>query len=272
MYEPNVEAILSRLRPDDVVLDVGGWACPFNRANIVMDAEPFATRGYYRTLGLPPSQGGATEHFTSGSWIQRDLCGREPWPLADRSVDFAICSHTLEDLRDPLWVCAELIRVAKAGYIEVPSRAAEQSRGWEAIGIAGLSHHRWLIDITDNRITFLMKYHLLHADWRYSLPPRFLRDLPEARRVQWLFWEGSFDYEERTIHGSHAQAAELERFVQATRPYGRALLRASDAGREVSRLLRGAVRRARNLGGERLSNDESKDESKDEKETERRGE
>ena len=58
-----------------------------------------------------------------------------------------ICSHTLEDLRDPLWVCAELVRVAKAGYVEVPSRAAEQSRGWEHPRIAGLSHHRWLIEI-----------------------------------------------------------------------------------------------------------------------------
>jgi hypothetical protein len=245
MYEPNVQVILSRLRPDDVVLDVGAWACPFNRANIVLDAEPFETRGYYRTLGLPAWQGGKVECFEKESWIQRDLCAREPWPLADKSVDFAICSHTLEDLRDPLWVCSELIRVARAGYIEVPSRAAEQSRGWEAARIAGLSHHRWLIDIGDNRITFLMKYHLLHADWRYSLPASFLRALPESRRVQWLFWTGSFEYAERTIHGSDAQAAELQRFVNARRPYPAALLRASAAAREVSRLARGAARRAR---------------------------
>jgi hypothetical protein len=125
MYEPNVQAIISRLRDDDIVLDVGGWVRPFNRANIVMDAEPYETRGYYRTLGLPASQGGATERFTRSSWIQRDLCERDPWPLADRSADFAVCSHTLEDVRDPVWVCSELVRVAKAGYIEVPSRAAE---------------------------------------------------------------------------------------------------------------------------------------------------
>ena len=56
MYEPNVDRILSLVRPGDVVLDVGGWACPFNRANIVVDAEPFETRGYYRLIGLPPSQ------------------------------------------------------------------------------------------------------------------------------------------------------------------------------------------------------------------------
>lgn len=250
MFEANVGAIVARLRPQDVVLDVGGWACPFNRANVVIDAEPFETRGYYRTLGLPAAQGGAIEQFDRASWIQRDLCSREPWPLADKSIDFAICSHTLEDLRDPLWVCSELIRVARAGYVEVPSRLAEQSRGWERTEVAGLSHHRWLIDIEGARISFLMKYHLIHADWRYSFPPSFLRGLPDAQKVQWLFWEGSFEYEERTIHGPDAQAAELEGFVRKIRPYSRARLRGSDGLRTVAGLARGAVRRAgRLLGG-----------------------
>lgn len=249
MYEPNVVKVLERLRPTDIVLDVGGWACPFNRANVVIDAEPFETRGYYRTLGLPASQGGSAEAFTRESWIRRDLCAREPWPLADKSVDFAICSHTLEDLRDPLWVCSELVRVARAGYVEVPSRAAEQSRGWERAGIAGLSHHRWLVDIADGRISFLMKYHLLHADWRYSFPRSFLASMPEAQKVQWLFWEGGFEFEERTIHGSEAQAAELEGFVRRTRPYPPALLQASDAARAVANLAGRAAGRLRRLAG-----------------------
>lgn len=243
MFEANVERILSRLRPADVVLDAGGWACPFNRANVVIDAEPYETRGYYRTVGLPASQGGAREHFSAASWIQRDLCARDPWPLADRSVDFAICSHTLEDLRDPLWVCSELLRVARAGYIEVPSRAAEQSRGWEHPRIAGLSHHRWLIDVEGGHITFLMKYHLVHTHWRYSLPVSFLRALAPAAHVQWLFWEESFTFEERVIHGSGAQAAELERFVQATRPYSDARLRYAAVSNRVAALGRRAVRR-----------------------------
>jgi hypothetical protein len=247
MLERNVDLILARLKPGDVVLDVGGWACPFNRANVIIDAEPYETRGYYRTVGLPASQGGEREHFDRSSWIRRDLCAADPWPLADKSIDFAICSHTLEDLRDPLAVCRELVRVARAGYIEVPSRAAEQSRGWEHPRLAGLSHHRWLIDIEGTRLSFLMKFHLVHAHWRYSLPASFFERLPGARRVQWLFWEDAFEYGERTIHGLDAQAAELERFVRATRPYPAAALRASDAARGLGRLLRGAARRGRRL-------------------------
>ena len=247
MFEPHARLVLSRLSPGDIVLDVGGWACPFNRANVVMDAEPFETRGYYRTVGLPAFQGGTVEHFTRDSWIQRDLCAREPWPLADRSIDFAICSHTLEDVRDPIWVCSELVRVARAGYIEVPSRAAEQSRGWERADIAGLFHHRWLIDIDGPQISFLMKYHLLHADWRYSLPASFLRGLPEVQRVQWLFWKHTFDFVECVIHGSEAQGQELARFVQKTRPYPAVLLRAAAVSDHAASLARRAAGKARRL-------------------------
>src|SRR5688572_5342175 len=164
MYEPNVDQVLKEIAPSDVVLDIGGWARPFSRANFVMDAEPYETRGYY---GSP--QGGTREYFSAETWIQRDICERTPFPFVDKEIDFAICSHTLEDVRDPLWVCSEMIRVAKRGYIEVPSRVAESCRGVES-GQVGWSHHRWLIEIRDRRISFLMKYHKIHSHWRLSFP------------------------------------------------------------------------------------------------------
>ena len=219
MYEPNVARVLASLGDDDVVVDIGGWACPFNRANYIIDAEPFDTRGYYRTFGGKPSQGGDIERFTRDRWIVRDLCDRDPYPFADKSVDFVICSHTLEDLRDPLWVCAEMMRIGKRGYIEVPSRAWESARGHESPRTAGLSHHRWLIDITGDRIEFLMKFHAIHSHWRYSLPRAYLDAMAEADTVQWLFWTDRFAFGERTIHGLDAQRAELEAFVARVAPY-----------------------------------------------------
>src|SRR5689334_18962407 len=57
MFEPNVQRVLQLISADDVVLDIGGWASPFNRANYVMDAFPYETRGFYRTFGGPASQG-----------------------------------------------------------------------------------------------------------------------------------------------------------------------------------------------------------------------
>lgn len=236
MYEPNVQRILDSVASTDVVLDVGGWACPFNRANYILDAEPYETRGYYRTFGGSPSQGGTREYFTRETWIRRDVCDHTPFPFADKSIDFVICSHTLEDVRDPLWACQEMVRIGKRGYVEVPSRAAESSRGWEHPKLAGLSHHRWLIDIHGNEIRFLMKYHRIHCHWRFSLPAAFLRSLDESRKVQWLFWTDSFSFEEAIIHGLDNQESELERFVKATRPYSQWRLGTDKAWRRARQL------------------------------------
>ena len=211
MHEPNEILVLEQIKQSDVVLDIGGWARPFNRANYVLDAESYDTRGYYGDAR--PAQGGPREYFARDTWIQRDICDRQPFPFTDKQIDFCICSHTLEDIRDPLWVCSEMVRVSRRGYIEVPSRLAETCRGWESTRIAGLSHHRWLIDIAANSIVFRPKYHMIHSDRRYSLAPHVYRGLAEARRVQWLFWENSFEFSEQTIHGLDNIARELEGFV-----------------------------------------------------------
>lgn len=243
MYEPNVARVLASLTPDDVVVDIGGWACPFNRANYVIDAEAYDTRGYYRTFGGPASQGGDVEHFSRERWIVRDLCDHEPYPFADKSVDFVICSHTLEDVRDPLRVCAEMIRIAKRGYVEVPSRVWETCRGHESPRTAGLSHHRWLIEISGGRIEFLMKFHVMHSHWRYSLPVSYARALSPDASVSWLFWDEAFEFGERTVHGLDAQRAELEAFVARVHPYPAWRLAMDGAGGQVARAGRRVGRR-----------------------------
>jgi hypothetical protein len=219
MHEPNVVEVLARLRPHDKVLDIGGWACPFNRAQWVMDAEPYETRGFYRTFGGAPFQAGDIEMFTKDTWIQRDICNKEPYPFSDKYFDFVVCSHTLEDIRDPLWVCSEMIRIGKAGYIEVPSRLVESCRGVESPGMVGYSHHRWLIEIENNRVQFLQKLGLIHSHWRFSLPASFVRSMSKKEAVQWLWWTGGFEHGERILHGSQAQELALSSWIQAVHPY-----------------------------------------------------
>ena len=171
---------------EGLVLDVGGWANPLGRADWVIDLEPYETRGLY---GTPPS-----ERFTADTWVQRDICAKEPWPFDDDQFDFVVCSHTLEDVRDPIWVCDEMVRVAKAGYLEVPSRIEEHMTGLSGTW-AGWAHHRWVCDVDPYApsIDFVFKSHAIHAR---TLPKR---DLPPERRVQWLFWEGAFSYRERIL-------------------------------------------------------------------------
>ncbi len=245
MYEPHVKRVLDLLRPEDVVLDIGAWGSPFNRANYVLDLNPYETRGAYKNFGGKESQAGAHEHFTKETWIQRDICDREPWPFKDKEIDFAICSHVLEDIRDPLWVCSELRRIAKRGYIETPSRLVESSRGWEAPNIAGLSHHRWLVERDGDKLVFMMKYHAIHSHWRFSLPGSFLRSLDEASKVTFLFWDGTFVSEERILFSSGAEREELERFVRSTSPYPEWQLALSAHARRTEALARRVVDKVR---------------------------
>ena len=251
MFGPNVERLVSELAPDERVLDVGGWACPFNRAQWVVDIEPFETRGHYASFGGPRCQGPDVEWFTKDTWVQRDVCDHTPLPFADKAFDFAVCSHTLEDVRDPIWVCSELVRVARRGYIEVPSRTFESSVGAERRGQAGLSHHRWLIDIEGQRIRFLPKYHMIHTAWRFHLPERCLRGLSQEATVQWLWWNDTFTFEEVTIHGVEAQEAELERFAQTAGQRPAWMYDVDRAVRQVSGIPRRAaswaVRQARRV-------------------------
>src|SRR6059058_2170825 len=144
---------------------------------------PYETRGLY---GYEQGDRGA-ERFSADTWVVRDMCAREPWPFADKQFDFAICSHTLEDIRDPIWVCQELQRVAKAGYIEVPSRLEEQSRGVKGDWV-GWGHHRWLIDIDPNQslIEFTMKPHSIHGRPGCAFPAAFYETLEPIDRVLML--------------------------------------------------------------------------------------
>ena len=151
-------------------------------------------------------RGGDVERFTSATWVARDLCDREPWPFPDQYFDYCTCSHTLEDIRDPLWVCSEMRRVAKAGYIETPSMAFELTRGREAGVPVGLSHHFWLVEVSGSTITFHPKLHSLHGDRRLSLPRDRGLALPVDQQVAWLFWERDFEAREGWPHRENIEA------------------------------------------------------------------
>jgi len=68
-------------------------------------------------------------------------------PYSDGQVDFLYSRHTLEDLDNPTHFCAEIKRVARAGYIETPSAAAEFCRGVDggAPPYRGFYHHRCFV-------------------------------------------------------------------------------------------------------------------------------
>jgi SAM-dependent methyltransferase len=208
MLEAHRAELLRRVPGDARVLDVGGWASPLSRADWVIDLMPYASRGLY---GADPDP----ERFTADSWVQRDVCTHEPWPFADGAFDFVVCSHTLEDVRDPLRVVEEIARVGRAGYVEFPSRLVEQAWGVEGPWV-GYSHHHWLCeaDRAASALRFTFKPHALHAPPRH-FPAGFAQRLTAEQRVDWLWWEGAVTASERVHLGAESLEADLRGFVDA---------------------------------------------------------
>ncbi|NQU41427.1 MAG: methyltransferase domain-containing protein [Lentisphaerae bacterium] len=209
----NAKRICARLSSEARVIDIGGGASPFARADCVIDAVAYDDRSLLD--GGHPKEG---ERFCRESWVELDLCDRTPWPFLDNSFDFATCSHLLEDVRDPVWVCSEINRIAKAGYIEVPSRILEQSLGVEHPRYAGFYHHRWLITREGKTLCFRLKPHSIHS----------LRPAIVARVTPWQMinpdhafpafeWDGSFDYEEILEFDEDRVTAELVAFAEQCR-------------------------------------------------------
>lgn len=203
----DVKNVLQWIQPGDSVLDVGGGEQVFPRANAVIDLVPYSTRKHTsQTQEM-------AEAFTEKDWYVGDICSDEVWKhFSDKSFDFIVCSHTLEDIRDPIFVCKQLIRIGKAGYIEVPSRFREGVKGSPSSIVSGWEHHRWIIDVLENgTITFTMKHPFInHFDF-----------LGEARRQHafnfffqftGVHWVGSFNFIERGQKGSPLETENMSYF------------------------------------------------------------
>ena len=131
------------LTADALVLDVGGGAAHDSRANWVIDLTSWENRNWFYSERGELS--GTHDQIPPERWVQRDICDRDPWPFEDGQFDFVICSHTLEDVRDPVGVCREMMRVGRAGWITTPAAVTELTRGIESPHWCGWRHHRWLV-------------------------------------------------------------------------------------------------------------------------------
>jgi Methyltransferase domain len=240
MLETNVDLLLRTIRPEDLVLDVGGWYRPFTRADHVVDLMPYRTRGQGGTQGPLP------ERFGPDTWVQADFGGGDRLPFEDQRFDFVICSHTLEDIRDPVGLVRELSRVGKAGYVETPSALAELTFGIESRRYAGWYHHRWLVQMQPNRIEFRHKPAFVHGDRRFHLPKRMSRTLTPAERVSWLIWEGGLEANEIMDLDMDSVKRDIEDMVRRTGVYPPAMYRIApyaDAAGRLRNSASSAVRR-----------------------------
>jgi len=95
--------------------------------------------------------------------------------------DYAICTHTIEDISNPFFVCREIEKIAKAGLIIVPSKYTEFHR-WSHF--RGFIHHRWIFDVIEGQFTGFPKIN-------YIEHPKFDNKNGESELV--IEWEGKIN-------------------------------------------------------------------------------
>ena len=196
----NLPTLRERARASVRVLDVGGWYQPFNLATHVIDLRPYDSRRVHDALDP-----GDAERFSAATWVVHDVCNA-PWPFPDKSFDFVICSHLLEDVRDPIAVCRELCRIGRTGYIETPSRVREiyskerrslLKRLAGNVPEIGFRHHRWFVERAGTHLRFTAKTAALLEARRYYITRNDIgRKLSKQESGLALFWVGEFTFEE----------------------------------------------------------------------------
>jgi Methyltransferase domain len=207
----NVSDVMDRIGESDRVLDVGGWWKPFKRADVVVDLLPHETRGGGGSIGTGP------ERFDESTWVNFDICSG-PLPFDDDEFDFVYCGQTLEDIRDPIAVAAELSRVAKAGYAEVPSLTVECAYDVDALpnteDYPGYEKHRWMIDLLeDDTMLFMPKLSWMSL---FRFVPNF--DLVRDRQELWtlpVHWTGKLKAREWSFVGQEELVPYLERYFES---------------------------------------------------------
>lgn len=122
-------------------------------------------------------------------YFKGDINNPDVWDRVKKAMtekyDYAICTHTLEDISNPFYVCSQIEKIAKAGFIAVPSKYIELSR----LGnfYRGFIHHRWIFDIVDGRFTGFPKLNLIEHE-------RFDKVNGIETELQ-IFWEGKIGLE-----------------------------------------------------------------------------
>jgi len=97
-----------------------------------------------------------------------DICQDSEWDklfdLVEKEgkFDYCICTHTLEDIYNPIVALKNMPKVAKAGIITMPCARTElsyiESNSW-----LGFIHHRWIYDTVDGSMLVIPKLNFLDS-------------------------------------------------------------------------------------------------------------
>lgn len=137
---------LKNKNPNFTLIDVGGTQNPF--------PSEFTTH----TFDIRPSNRPGVHSFTG------NMNDYESWiPIFEYvekhgKFDFCYCSHTLEDIANPSAALRYMPKIAKEGFIAVPTKYYELQRREL---YRGADHHRWIFDAKNDVLILYPKLNLI---------------------------------------------------------------------------------------------------------------
>ncbi len=150
------------LNPKWWVLDIGSRKGGWPEADVYLDLADFS------------------EFYPGKLFVRANACCM---PFGDNSFDFTIASHILEHVADPEHFLKELVRVSRAGYIEIPTPLADN------LYSGNPRDHLWWVDFDDIRqvLTFQPPLTVLPELLRVS-DHRYLNQYFRKSFVTELLW------------------------------------------------------------------------------------
>lgn len=97
--------------------------------------------------------------------------------------DYSICSHTMEDVFNPIELATILQKISKRGYIAIPSKFNEFTKLFSN-EYRGDAHHKQFFDIVDDTLMVFPKFNWIETDNRSDL---ILKNYVANELT--LFWE-----------------------------------------------------------------------------------
>jgi ubiquinone/menaquinone biosynthesis C-methylase UbiE len=181
------------------VLDVGAGHNPFYGATHLLEID--VERG---------SQRGGTKHKVpkGTKLVVGDV---QAIPFRSGRFDYVYASHVLEHVDSPFAACREIVRVARAGYIETPSPFLEQGLALAGNIPGEEGFHKWLVFSPLPGVLAFEPKTMDTVSWFCPCPDgQFLKDFYESldfRVAQHFFrsrakttsfyWKSSFDVDIR---------------------------------------------------------------------------
>jgi len=154
------------VNPNYRVIDIGGSAFSWTGeiADVIVDINSSRPQDFKFNI--------------SNDWEWKDLL---EYVEQNGKFDYAICTHTLEDIIHPTTALRNLSKVSKAGIITMPTVNAELSR-IENKQWLGYIHHRHLFDYDNDTIVYASKLSFMES----MLPEGFQeQDMYREIRFQW---------------------------------------------------------------------------------------